>query len=107
LYPFLSILPVSIGKIYADNKDMRLDILAEIEGNEQIDIEIQNKNMYNLIDREDMYGSALYHMSLEEGEKKGSKEQKLEIAKNMLSKNMSVDTIAEITGLTKEEIENL
>jgi predicted transposase/invertase (TIGR01784 family) len=54
-----------------------------------------------------MYGSALYHMSLEEGEKKGSKEQKLEIAKNMLSKNMSVDTIAEITGLTKEEIENL
>jgi predicted transposase/invertase (TIGR01784 family) len=71
LYPFLSILPVSIGKIYADNKDMRLDILAEIEGNEQIDIEIQNKNMYNLIDREDMYGSALYHMSLEEGEDYG------------------------------------
>ncbi len=46
---------VSVDKIYADTKNMRLDILAEIEGKEQIDIEIQNKNEYNIISREDMY----------------------------------------------------
>ena len=39
--------------------------------------------------------------------KKGEQEGKKEIAKKMKDKNMQVELIAEITGLTKEEIDNL
>jgi predicted transposase/invertase (TIGR01784 family) len=39
--------------------------------------------------------------------KNGIKENKIEIAKKLLSKNLSTDEIMEITGLTKEEIENI
>jgi len=48
---------------------------------------------------------------LEEGTKigieQGSKQEKIEIAKNMLKENMDIDIISEITSLTKEEIEKL
>jgi hypothetical protein len=36
-----------------------------------------------------------------------SEERAIEIAKNALRKNMSVDDIADITGLTQAEVENL
>ena len=42
-----------------------------------------------------------------EGKNKGAKEEKLQIAKNMLKKGMNASDIKEITGLTKEEIEKL
>ena len=35
---------------------------------------------------------------------KGSKNEKIEIAKKMLQKNMTIETIMEITELSKEEI---
>ena len=41
------------------------------------------------------------------GEQAGKKEQAIETAKKMKDKNMQVELIAEITGLTKEEIDNL
>lgn len=44
---------------------------------------------------------------LAEGYAGGSKETKIEIAKNMLNKNMDIETISEVTCLTKEEIETL
>ena len=42
-----------------------------------------------------------------EGIEEGSKKSKIEIAKNMLLKNMSIEDISEVTGLSKEQIENL
>ncbi len=44
---------------------------------------------------------------IEQGIKQGAKEKQLEIAKNMLNKNIDINTISEITSLTKEEIESL
>ena len=44
---------------------------------------------------------------IEEGKNAGIKETKLEIAKNMLKKKMSIEDISEITGLTKADIKNL
>lgn len=41
---------------------------------------------------------------IQEGEKKGKRKAKLETAKKMLEKKIDVQTICEITGLTKEEI---
>ena len=44
---------------------------------------------------------------LDEAINKGIKQEKNEIAKNMLSKNMDIKLISEITGLTEEEINSL
>ncbi len=44
---------------------------------------------------------------ISEAKHEGSKQKEIEIAKNMLNKNMDINTISEITGLTKEEIESL
>ena len=41
------------------------------------------------------------------GRDEGIREEKIHNAKKMLEKNIPVETIIEITGLTKEEIENL
>ena len=43
----------------------------------------------------------------EKGIAEGSKQEKIEIAKNMLNKDMDINDIIEITGLTREEIEEL
>ena len=42
-----------------------------------------------------------------EGKQEGIKSEKFEIAKKMKAKGMDVNIIIELTGLTKEEIENL
>jgi predicted transposase/invertase (TIGR01784 family) len=42
-----------------------------------------------------------------EGKVEGKKEQAIEIAKTMKKKGETVDTIAEYTGLSKEEIEKI
>ena len=48
---------------------MRLDILAEIDGKEKINIEMQNKNEYNIVNRNDGYASGIYYNSLQIGDK--------------------------------------
>ena len=44
---------------------------------------------------------------IEQGKKQGNFEKGIEIAKKLKSKNMSIEEISEITGLTKGEIEKL
>ena len=44
---------------------------------------------------------------IEQGLEKGSKEKSMEIAKNMLNKNMDIDLISELTNLSSEEIEEI
>lgn len=44
---------------------------------------------------------------MQKGMKKGMEKTKKEHAKKMLAKNIDIDLIIEITGLTREEIENL
>lgn len=39
--------------------------------------------------------------------KEGIKQEKIQIAQNMLNKNTNIDFISEVTGLTKEEVESL
>lgn len=51
---------VALDKTYADNKLMKLDILAEIDGKEKINVELKNKNEYNIIKRGDAYASKIY-----------------------------------------------
>jgi predicted transposase/invertase (TIGR01784 family) len=48
-----------------------------------------------------------FNKGLAEGEKLGLKKGKLELAKGMKLKGISLDVILDITGLSKEEIEDL
>ena len=44
---------------------------------------------------------------MKEGEKIGIKENQIETARKLLKKNVSIDIILEVTGLTKEELEKI
>ncbi len=59
---------VALDKTHADNKLMRLDILAEIEGKEMINIEMQNKNEYNIKERSEVYASGIIYNALKVGD---------------------------------------
>lgn len=48
-----------------------------------------------------------YEVNMSVSRKEGKKESQLQIAKKLLSKNMPIKEIIEITELTREEIENL
>ena len=43
----------------------------------------------------------------EEGIKYGERKQKIKIVKNMLKSNLSIETIMDVTGATKKEIEEI
>ena len=43
----------------------------------------------------------------EEGVQKGIKQEKIQIAKNMLNENMDIKDIIDVTSLTKKEILNI
>lgn len=55
---------VALEKIHADDKEMRLDILAEVDGKEKINIEIQNQNAYNMFIRGERVAGKLLYDSL-------------------------------------------
>ena len=52
------------------------------------------------------YNTSMYNMR-EEGLNAGKKEEKIEIAKKLIEKNMKIEEIEEVTGLSKEEIKKL
>ena len=51
--------------------------------------------------------SSALRSAREDGMEEGAKKEKIEIAKKMKQKNIDVESIIEITGLTEEEIEKL
>ena len=59
---------VALDKEHADDKLMRLDILAEIDGKEKINVEIQNQNAYNMFIRGERAASKLFYDSLKIGD---------------------------------------
>ena len=77
-----------------------------------------DKNLWTLYDKEDL-NRQISESKKKEGEaigkkageiigiKKGSNQKAIEIAKNMLDKNMNIDLISDITGLTIDEINNI
>ena len=59
---------VSLDRDYPDNKLIKVDILAEINKNELINIELQNENGYNVIRRGQAHASKIYYNSLKKGQ---------------------------------------
>ena len=62
--------------------------------------------MVYMFDQENMQ-EMIRNTELEEAVEKGSQEKALEIAKNLLNAKMDLDSIAKMTGLSREEIEKL
>ena len=61
---------------------------------------IKNTQLYNATQQG-------INIGINQGINQGIKQEKIEIAKSMLKKNMDIEDIIDITGLTKEEIEKL
>ena len=59
---------VSLEKQLEENKLGRLDILATLDDNTNVNIEVQILNKYNFIDRTIYYWSGLYYNELKAGE---------------------------------------
>ena len=59
---------IALDKTHSDNKLMRLDILAEIDKKFYIDVELQHRNEYNIIERGDAYASGVLFNSLKVGQ---------------------------------------
>lgn len=53
-----------------------------------------------------MYEKTIEYSAEKRGIKKGIKESKIEIAKNMLKENIDIETISKVTGLTIEKIKS-
>ena len=62
---------------------------------------------YNRLTSEHNFFEAGVEEGIEKGIEKGKKEGIIKTAKAMLKKNIPIETIMEITELTKEEIEKL
>ena len=80
------------GVIDINNNDEFKDILTKEEENERVD-------------RASLYYA--HRDGFKEGIVSGIEQSKMEIAKNMLTKNMEISLISELTGLSLDEIENL
>ena len=83
------------------------EIKEAIEQLEEMSADEKEREIYEIRERSRLvYNTEMYEAKkkgIEEGELKKSKE----IAKKMLEKNVDIETIEEITGLTKEEIEDI
>ena len=53
------------------------------------------------------YAELMYREGIEDGIKEGKKEFVISIAKKLLSTNLTIDEIARVTGLTREEVDHL
>lgn len=81
------------------------DELEYLEGDEAFKRRVELMEKYE----RDMNSAKYYgrELGIAEGIKKGEEKKNIEIAKKMLNKKIDLDTIMEITGLSKEEIEKL
>ncbi len=88
----------------------QLEYLSQDEqAREEYDNYIQSKiDMQMKMDYAEERGiSKGLSQGLSRGRKEGEKEKTIEIIKNMLKSNLSMETIMNITGATKKEIEEI
>ena len=74
------------------------EVQEQIANDEEIYDEYSKSELYAMAEREE---------GKEEGREEGREEEKIEIAENLLERNVDIDIIAESTGLSKEELKNL
>ena len=100
-----------IVQIMKENKDINkaIDELEQVSGNEKLRriAELQEKYIRDEQASIEYAQDEGYKHGREDGIVEGKAKGKTEIAKNLLKKQMPIQDIAEVTGLSQEEIENL
>ena len=95
---------VSRNKEEAKDLSRGNDMLEEVFNNmEELNM---NEVFLGMYDEEEENKKMMNSMKLE-GLEEGIGQRNIEIAKNMINKNIDINIISEVTGLTIEEIENL
>ena len=96
-----------VEKIMSENEEVKKakSVLHIMSEDEELQRLAELKEKWDL-DERSARQSALDEGE-EKGKQKGEQKAKREISKKMKQKNMSIEEICEITGLTKEEIEKL
>lgn len=86
-----------------ENKEIKkaMDMIDEMSMDEK-EWELYTSRKIAIMD----YNSGMRHAE-EKGIEEGKKKNKIEIAKKLLAKNMSIEEIEEITELTTEEIKKI
>ena len=93
-----------VKRIMEENEDIKEagEELARISQDERIRREALNAEIARRDNEQRMYEAK--RDGRKEGLTTGRKEAKLEVSKKMLEKKIPIETIVEITGLTREEI---
>ncbi len=68
---------------------------------------LENIDVLMYYDRDKLLREGAYDDGLAHGKKEGIKENKIEIAKKMLSRGNDIEDIIELTDLSKDEIKKL
>lgn len=92
-----------VEEIMKENEEVKKarDVLHVMSEDEKL------QRLAELREKWDLDERSARQSALDEGEEKGIRKEKLEIAEKLKNKGMNIEDIIEITGLTKEEIENL
>ena len=94
-------------KMIEDCKKENGEIKEAIEQLEEMSADKKERELYEMREK----GRLIYNTEMYEARRKGleegEKNSKIEIAKKLLERNMTIEEIAEITKLTKEEIQKL
>ena len=77
----------------------------ELSSDDEMVYMFDQENMQEMIRNTELEEAT--ESGIEKGILQGSQEKALEIAKNMLNAKMDLDSIAKMTGLSREEIEKL
>ena len=100
----------------ASNKDKFIGLFNEEDKEKARKLIVGNKDMEGIYEKMDEYSDDIIGLYDVEARRKFEEEsvleealnnKKKEIARNMLSKNMDIDLISEITGLSIDEIKNI
>ena len=86
----------TLNKVYKDTKEGRIDLKAVVDNNKVIDIEMQIENKNDMKDRPVSYAAALYHETIEEGEKYNDSKEVIIIS--ILSFNLFEDDKYMVSG---------
>ena len=95
------------GERVTKNMEENEELKEAVEKLDSLSADERMQRIAELREKAIMDEKAIYAKGLDVGEKQGGEEEKRKIAKNLLKKNMKINDICEVTGLTKEEIEKL
>ena len=83
------------------------EIKEVIEQLEEMSADEKEREIYEQREKSRLIYNTEMYEAKRKGLEEGRKEKSIEIAKNLLDKNIDIEVIIETTGITKEELERL